>query len=202
MAKKDNFGSAMFDMFGVGKGGEKEPAKETPEKRVEFTAPEVKAPEHKSEPAPAPAAKTVAPAAKPVYAKSVIGVGTTFEGNVTTHGDLEISGELKGNVYSEGKVVVMSNTTGNIKAATVSIFGCQVNGDIVTTGLLEIDATSSVNGNIIAGNIICAGTVTGDLDIKENFALSDSGVINGNIKMASMSVAKGAKITGKLEMQN
>lgn len=197
MAKKDNFGAAMFDMFGVG-GKSEEPANKPEEKHVEFTEPEVKAPERK----PEPVAAAAPVAMKPNYGKSVVATGTTFEGNITAHGDIEISGELKGNIYSEGKVTIMSKINGNIKAATVAIFGCEVGGDIQATGTVEMDAASAITGNISANNIICAGSVTGDLDIKDNLALSDTAVINGNIKMASMSVAKGARITGKLEMQD
>lgn len=204
MAKKDNFGSAMFDMFGIGKGEETNQTQAQTQPQTQTQVQPQKAPERKpiEFKAEIPSRKERNEAErKPSYGKSIIAAGTTFEGNISTHGDLDITGEFKGNVYADGKVTLMSRMTGNIKAGSVVVTGCELNGDLAVAGTVEMDQSAVVLGNISAKNIICAGKVTGDLDIKDTLTLSDCAVVNGNIKMGTMSVAKGAKISGKIDMQ-
>ena len=195
--KSGNFGKAMFDMFGVGKE-DSAPAQAKPVQAKPAQAKPVQPkPEVKAD------AFAVAPEVKPVKTgKTVIAEGTVLEGMIRSKGDIEIMGEFKGNIYTDGKVTVMSKLVGTIEAGNLVIIGTEVTGDAVVKNDFEIDGNSAITGNIASGNITCLGRVFGDLDIKENMTLGEKAEINGNIKMGSMSVAKGAKITGKVEMQN
>ncbi len=49
---------------------------------------------------------------------------------------------------------------------------------------------------------MCSGTVKGDLDIQDNLVLDESAQIDGNIKVDTISVARGAKISGNIEMRS
>lgn len=200
MAKNDNLGKAMFDMFGVGKEGEENgapvPTRVAPSLEVEKPKVDVQVDLRAAQ------AKVSENVDASRIEKTYIAPGTVFEGTIQTKGDLDIGGDFRGNVLADGRVNLLSSLTGNITAGAINVVKCNIEGDLVSRGDVVIDAASQVNGNIQCQNIVCAGKVTGDLDIKDVLTLDKSAYINGNIKMGTMQVARGAKISGKLEMQN
>ena len=76
------------------------------------------------------------PEARP--AASFLAPGTVFEGSFRAKGDIEIAGELKGDVTSEGSVLLRSNLQSNITAGSVKLTGnvviasIQFGGDVKT----------------------------------------------------------------------
>ena len=214
MAKDSNFGKAMFEMFGVGKDESKPVQKETIKKKEKVEPEVVKKPlefddiEFKPDPVPVKhetaeaKPEVIIPEIKPSRpGKSVIAAGTFFEGTIKTEGDLDIAGDFKGNIISDGKVSILNRYEGNIQAGDLTIVSTEVIADIMVKGNVDIDVNSVLKGNVKAGNINCSGTIVGDLDIDDNLTLSEQAQINGNIRMSSLSVAKGAKVTGKIEMK-
>lgn len=119
MSKKENLSQAMFEMFGVGKEPAAEktapkaaPAPKAPELEADLleeirkeVAAEVQA-EVKAAPVSAPA-----PAPAPVVENvpvTYLAPGVTLEGKLTAKGDVEIAGQFKGEIVTEGKVIVRS----------------------------------------------------------------------------------------------
>ena len=183
---KNNLNKAMFDMFGVGKAPEEEkaPAKvETP-----AAAPV------KSE---APAAVKIDPPAKATY----IAEGIVIEGNITAKGDIEMAGELKGNLISGGAATVHSSVNGNVTASAIKLVDCCVTGDLSATGDIVITESSVVNGNVNGKSLSCSGRINGDVVISENLSLDSGSCVIGKITTGSMIVARGAVIKGMLEMR-
>ncbi len=106
-------------------------------KRLEQTVAELKTElaekTHALEAAEAPAAE--APKAAPVAENipvTFLAPGTVLEGKLTVKGDVEIAGELKGDVVSAGKVVVRNHVQGNITTATMTMAQGAVIGGTVT----------------------------------------------------------------------
>ena len=200
MSKKDNFGQAMYEMFGVGKDGAATPEKaETAEKSepVKATVEQPKAVVVEKPAAP------VAPAASAKVNKvTYLAEGTVMEGTLRTKSDVEICGEFKGEIVSEGKVTMHTSMDGNITAANLVIVSCKMKGDIAVSDTVTLDEATYVEGNITAANVNCAGKIKGDLDVRENLTLEESAQVNGNIQIGSMSIARGAKMTGNITMKN
>lgn len=119
MDKKSNMKKAMYEMFGV--GGDGSEAASTAPAQVKSASVEVKS-------APGAEKKSVdhapvkTPEARP--AASFLAPGTVFEGSFRAKGDIEIAGELKGDVTSEGSVLLRSNLQSNITAGSVKLTGC------------------------------------------------------------------------------
>ena len=204
MAKNDGFGKAMFDMFGVGKE-EKEgaPVKEPEVKVMKADIPQpVKKEETVSQPVNNVTTQPVKPVqpVTPRYEKTYVAAGTVFEGTIATKGDIDIAGDVKGTIVADGGVLLSSKLLGNVTAKSVTINNCEVTGDIVASGDVLISEKGLVNGNIKANNIACAGKIIGDLNITEAMVLEHNAVINGNIKMGAMQVARGTKIIGNIQM--
>ena len=129
MDKKSNMKKAMYEMFGV--GGDGSEAASTAPAQVKSASVEVKS-------APGAEKKSVdhapvkTPEARPVA--SFLAPGTVFEGSFRAKGDIEIAGELKGDVTSEGSVLLRSNLQSNITAGSVKLTGCTLIGDITANG--------------------------------------------------------------------
>jgi len=192
MSAKENFGKAMFDMFGVGKDAEEgqeqaaQAAVETPKAE---TAPQTAAPA-----APAAPAK---PAPPPV---TYLAPGVSVEGKLDAKGDVEIAGSFKGDITATGKVTVHSSIQGNVTAASLSIQDCSLTGDVRVSDLVTINKGSVIKGNVYAGEVLCSGKIVGDLEVKGHSAFDECAVVEGNITTETMTMSRGAKVSGALTM--
>jgi len=63
-----------------------------------------------------------------------------------------------------------------------------------------VDENSIVEGNIEAGDLVCSGTVRGNSDVANNISLNASAKIIGDIITDTMSMERGASISGSLTM--
>ncbi|MDP1733151.1 MAG: polymer-forming cytoskeletal protein [Sulfuritalea sp.] len=84
---------------------------------------------------------------------SLIGAGTTIEGNVTFTGGLRIDGEIRGNVYSltdqPGTLVVSEHARieGEVNVPHLVINGT-VNGQVRSSVSLELQPRARVTGDV------------------------------------------------------
>ena len=190
MDKKSNMKKAMYEMFGV--GGDGSEAASTAPAQVKSASVEVKS-------APGAEKKSVdhapvkAPEARP--AASFLAPGTVFEGSFRAKGDIEIAGELKGDVTSEG------NVQSNITAGSVKLTGCTLIGDITANGPVTVSEDSKVTGNITAQSLLCAGEINGDIRISGNTQMDANARVSGSVVTGTISVAAGAVLNGSVEMK-
>ena len=197
MDKKSNMKKAMYEMFGV--GGDGSEAASTAPAQVKSASVEVKSvpgAEKFSVPGFSPV-KT--PEARP--AASFLAPGTVFEGSFRAKGDIEIAGELKGDVTSEGSVLLRSNLQSNITAGSVKLTGCTLIGDITANGPVTVSEDSKVTGNITAQSLLCAGEINGDIRISGNTQMDANARVSGSVVTGTISVAAGAVLNGSVEMK-
>jgi len=173
---RNNFGRAMNDMFGVGKD--------------EAAQPETNETITMEEPTGIRNAGNEA---------TYFGVGSSMEGTLKTKGDVEIAGDFKGEIVSGGKVVLHAGVKSTITTVDLFLVGCKLEGNVTATGRVVIDENSTLNGNISAAEITCSGKVRGDVDVTGNLSLSERAQIVGGMKVGTMSIACGAKISGNIE---
>ncbi len=234
MSKKNNFGRAIYDIFGVGKddsedelGGEAESSDFFPvrEETSDFVPPpaqarEAQPPRRESAPPPPPPPPVSDPAASdwsmpmlddyrveraiPVhsYEGTYLAAGTMFRGTLTARGDVEIAGDFEGEIIAKGKITLHSDITSKITALGLALVGSNLEGDVEITGDVSMNDQSSIVGNVRAENMVCSGKIKGDLDIQDNLVLDGTAEVDGSIKADTMSVARGAKITGSVERHN
>lgn len=189
--KKDNFNQAMFEMFGVGKDTEKNAAAATKEPATSSKVVEKVEKNLKAE-------KNIVSAPT---ATTYLAPGTCLEGKLTSKGDVEIAGEFKGDIVAEGNVTIHCDMGGNVTAGDLKLIDCALTGDVVVTGKVKVDETSSITGNIKAGEVVCSGAINGDMNVTGNVTLDEKAKINGQISTTTMSVACGAQIHGGVEMR-
>ena len=190
MDKRNNMKKAVFDVFGVGSGGEESPAPAEGKRLAESKS-------------AVPAAEKTAPIPaiiKPTPAASFLAPGTSFEGSLRTEGDIEIAGGFKGDISTEGVVLLRADIQSNITAGSLNLSNCVLTGDVVCSGTVTVSEGSKVFGGVTAKELLCAGEITGDLKISGNTALEERAQVNGSVVTGTLSVIKGAIIKGSLEM--
>lgn len=187
MSKKGTMSSIKYELFGV--GGEE---KSAPQNGKAPGAPA-------TQPAPAAKPAATAPAARP--AMSLLAAGTAFEGTLSAKGDVEIAGEFKGSVITKGAVRLRSDIQSTIDAGSLEVTGCVLTGDVTVAGSVTVDERSRIVGSITAKELVCAGEIAGDLKVSDSVRLEAKARVNGNIVTGTISVEKGAAISGNVQIK-
>ena len=83
---------------------------------------------------------------------TLIAAGTKLVGDINFTGNLEIEGEVIGNINAEGegarvRVLQSGKVSGDIEAATILVNG-HIKGDLFASDLVELAANAVVEGNL------------------------------------------------------
>ncbi len=76
----------------------------------------------------------------------------------------------------------------------------EVNGDCTMDGPVTIAVTGHWTGTIRASDVIIAGAIDGDVAADGKLEVASSARINGNVSGASIAVAQGAIIDGRIKV--
>ena len=126
--------------------------------------------------------------------------GTSMEGTLHADSDIEIVGDFKGEIASNGKVTIHANTNSTIAAADLELIDCTLTGDVVVSGTLTVNENSSITGNIRSGSVICSGVINGNLLVRDNIALLETALVVGDVRTGTLSMSRGARVSGKIDM--
>jgi cytoskeletal protein CcmA (bactofilin family) len=91
----------------------------------------------------------------PITTETVLSNQIKLEGRLTSTSNIRFDGEMLGDLTTEGDVVVGDNgrVKGKVSGRNVIVSGT-IEGNISTTGRLEILATGKVYGDIVVGSLI------------------------------------------------
>lgn len=89
----------------------------------------------------------------------------------------------------EGKI----QGTGNVRIA-----GC-FKGDVRVEGDLTIEPDAQITGELRAHTVLVGGKVQGNVHATSRVELLESGILIGDLKAASLTVAAGSRMRGKVE---
>ncbi len=134
--------------------------------------------------------------------KTVIVRGSKLKGDINITYDLELSGEVEGNISSEEKsnIVIKGNCKGNIKTknGNVNIEGQMSSGDVFAGG--DIKITGKFNGGKLEskGKIYVDGEFSGKLESNEIEIGPDARGKGEIFYKEYISIAKGAKIEANI----
>ncbi len=80
--------------------------------------------------------------------------GTIIVGNIISHADFRLDGELTGNFSSQGKIVLgpAAVVKGDISCKNADIEG-KFDGKIEVTEILSIKANATISGEVICGKL-------------------------------------------------
>ena len=126
---------------------------------------------------------------------SVISEGVRIEGKIHFSGPVQIDGMAVGNIVSEETLTIgrAGNVKSNIRTKNAVISG-RLDGDITSTGLVEITATGIFSGNLIQESpmlkIEKGGTFRGKSIIEENNVVSINPSGNKDDKVVKIASSK------------
>jgi len=88
---------------------------------------------------------------------TIIGVGTTFTGNIEIKGSLRIDGRIEGKVSCAGDLVIGENglVESEVHSRSVKIGGV-LRGNVFAAGTVEISSTGKLYGDIAADKVVIA----------------------------------------------
>lgn len=115
---------------------------------------------------------------------SIIAAGMQVTGDVVSEGDIRIDGTVKGNVFCNSKVVIISTgkVIGDIQAINIDVHGF-VEGNITAKELLSLKANCKIEGNLateklqIEPNATFNGHCTMTFDQRSASRVSEEGLV-------------------------
>jgi cytoskeletal protein CcmA (bactofilin family) len=91
------------------------------------------------------------------------------------------------------------NIEGKIEGAgSVRVAG-RFKGDIHVEGDLTIESGAKVNGGVRAATVVIAGELEGNVEAATRVELLQTGVLNGDVKAGSLTVAAGSRMRGQAD---
>jgi cytoskeletal protein CcmA (bactofilin family) len=103
-------------------------------------------------------------------------------------------GEAKESVLAAGLTIEGKiEGTGNVRVAG------NFKGDIHVQGNLTIEQGAKITGSVRANTVIVSGELEGNIDVATRVELLQTGVLNGDLKAGSLTVAAGSRMRGRAE---
>ncbi|WP_129775907.1 bactofilin family protein [Peristeroidobacter soli] len=115
--------------------------------------------------------RTPAPAARPAAASDA--KESVLAAGLTIEGKIEGSGNVR--------------VAGNFK------------GDVHVQGNLTIEQGAKITGSVRANTVVIGGELEGNIDAATRVELLQTGVLNGDLKAGSLTVAAGSRMRGRAE---
>jgi cytoskeletal protein CcmA (bactofilin family) len=72
-------------------------------------------------------------------------------------------------------------------------------GDVIVQGNLTIEPGAHLTGGVKADTVVVGGQLDGNIDAASRVELLQTGVLNGELKAGSLTVAAGSRMRGKAE---
>ena len=117
--------------------------------------------------------RTAAPAARPAAVAAGEAKESILAAGLTIEGKIEGSGNVR--------------VAGNFK------------GDVHVQGNLTIEQGAKITGSVRANTVVVGGELEGNIDAATRVELLQTGVLNGDLKAGSLTVAAGSRMRGRAE---
>jgi cytoskeletal protein CcmA (bactofilin family) len=96
---------------------------------------------------------------------------------------------IAANITIEGKI----EGSGNVRIAG------RFKGDVRIDGNFSIDAGAHLTGQVVAGIVVVGGELQGNIESAKRVDVLEGGVIVGDVKAGSITVAAGSRMRGHVE---
>ena len=133
---------------------------------------------------------------------STIAAGTTIVGTIRSKGDLNILGDVQGNVETTGTVSLSGKVVGDVTGRDINLKRSTVKGNIVSSGYVQFDGSTTVVGNVTAKSVSCNGHVKGNFAVDGKAHFLCGTILVGDVCAGSLVIEEGARINGDLSTAN
>ncbi|MCL2171140.1 MAG: polymer-forming cytoskeletal protein [Defluviitaleaceae bacterium] len=104
--------------------------------------------------------------------------------------------QQQGSILCEG----LTFKGGNLEGVGKITINCYFVGNIKTNDQVVVGEAGCIMGDIEAHSIVILGNVEGNLEAVENVHIRSGGILNGNIRCASLEISTGAAFSGECNM--
>jgi cytoskeletal protein CcmA (bactofilin family) len=106
----------------------------------------------------------------------------------------QVRGEVKESLLAAGLMIEGKiEGTGHVRIAG------NFKGDVHVQGNLTIESGAKVTGGVRANTVVVGGELEGNIDAAARVELLQTGVLNGDLKAGSLTVAAGSRMRGRAE---
>src|SRR5262245_44303404 len=91
------------------------------------------------------------------------------------------------------------NITGKIDGSGHVRIAGRFEGDVNIQGDLTIDAGAKLTGGIRANSVVIGGEVEGNIESAATVEILSTGILNGDLKAGTLTVASGSRMRGRVE---
>lgn len=138
---------------------------------------------------------------------SAVGGGMTVHGDCSTDGHIRVEGTVEGNLSANGLELTRSGTIQGDASVPVSdkkgqlfVVAGRITGR-VTASIVEIRETGVVLGGIEADDVTIHGQVEGGLNVRRRLAITETAVINGEVRTQRITMQEGGRVNGRILME-
>ncbi len=123
---------------------------------------------------------------------------TKITGTIVTKSNIDISGDVFGDVESQNAIRVSGKIEGNINGKDVEINHATIKGQIQTSERLNISNESVIIGNISANELEFNSKINGNINVKKAIVIKKDSSVVGDITAMSIDIERGAAIKGMM----
>jgi cytoskeletal protein CcmA (bactofilin family) len=134
------------------------------------------------------------PAAKPPEKVAVLSAVSDQAPRPAPAPQQRVDASLKESVISAGLTI-----EGKIEGSGHVRIAGQFKGDVNVQGNLTIEPGAHLTGGVKADTVVIGGQLDGNIDAASRVELLQTGVLNGELKAGSLTVAAGSRMRGKAE---
>lgn len=131
---------------------------------------------------------------------TVISRTMVIVGELTSRGDIDIYGDIKGSVKTDGDVKATGKIIGDMAGNSFTLNGCTIQGNITAQGSITIGLNTIVVGDIVADSIKVNGKVKGNLTISKMSEFLENALLAGDVHSQTISMSQGAKLHGNVSV--
>lgn len=132
---------------------------------------------------------------------TVISKGTSIVGEIRSTSNVEMTGNLKGNLMTTGDIKLCGKVIGDVKGNNIDLISGEVKGNIIASAALTIDKSSVVVGDTSAANILMDGKQKGNMTVECMADFQANALLMGNVSTARLAISEGAKLQGAIEVR-
>jgi cytoskeletal protein CcmA (bactofilin family) len=104
-------------------------------------------------------------------------------------------GEAMLSIIASGMTII-----GDIESAGIIKIDGRVDGSVTGARQVLLGRGGSINGNVVADEVVIGGSVRGALTVRERLELQGTAAVVGDIETRSIVVIEGARIDGVVRM--
>ena len=127
---------------------------------------------------------------------TVISRNTIIDGNVRSLANMQVDGNIKGNVETPRDIDMTGKVVGDIKCNNASMNSAAMQGNIISKGKMRMDRDTILIGDLTSQYADVNGRIRGKLEIAGKAELKRDAIVFGDINASTIAVTDGAIIQG------